>query len=364
MELEAICNSISDLLKLKNGGIKNNYNGFCRFLDRLRKGEADAQMTTNTRREFLHLADEFKKAAVFEFDATEYKEVLEEAKKEIPDGCALFPVMPFERVVLIDDFSLVFLYDVVDHAPETEAVPPEEWRRITAGQEETIPEGYTPWVLREGKCAVYEFSHSEELGSDAAYLSLSAFSALTPTAAERSWTMTQSPPAVAALYEGVGFKFFSGTTPVPGVPPDVAGAVYQAIFKSHAAALGTAHDQMAYIDLPRHYVIEERPILSPKQERQAQRDIILPRYDTVPKYRLITPEAIRTVYRGDDEGLDTTLSRLVSPHGRRGYRKFLSSDRFKNKKGTHVTVRPTWVGSEEWEYNRLRYKVIRLDHEE
>lgn len=47
-----------------------------------------------------------------------------------------------------------------------------------------------------------------------------------------------------------------------------------------------------------------------------------------------------------------------SPHQRRGHWATLKSERYKNKRGQRVWVRPAWVGDKEWIFEGNRYRVL------
>ena len=115
--------------------------------------------------------------------------------------------------------------------------------------------------------------------------------------------------------------------------------------------------QLLYIDLPRHHVIVETPrSYKPPKDKQPK----VTRAQDKERVRLIMPEHLRRVYPAVDTARDgNKTDREVSPHFRRGHTKLLSSSRWKDKQGQRIVVRPTWVGPEDWDFNGLKYRVVR-----
>lgn len=108
---------------------------------------------------------------------------------------------------------------------------------------------------------------------------------------------------------------------------------------------------LEYIDLPRAHLIEERP----RKEREPGSKKI-PRPADRPRMILIAPEDVTTVYSHSKS--ESEKLRSMRPHARRGYSKLLLHERYKEKRGQRIRVRPCWVGPGEWENNGKRYRII------
>ncbi len=115
--------------------------------------------------------------------------------------------------------------------------------------------------------------------------------------------------------------------------------------------------QLLYIDLPRHHVVVETPrSYKPPKDKQPKAT----RAQDKERVRLILPEHLRRVYPAVDTARDgNKTDREMAPHFRRGHTKLLSSSRWKDKQGQRIVVRPTWVGPEDWDFNGLKYRVVR-----
>jgi hypothetical protein len=122
-----------------------------------------------------------------------------------------------------------------------------------------------------------------------------------------------------------------------------------------------ALEQLQYVDLPAHYVVEERPDSVPADRpEQAGSEKKAARYDRRERWVIMDPEEIcvRMTNRSDKPAVGTHASPL--PHLRRSHSRTLRSDRYKFRKGEVINVRPTWVGDREWAQRdgRMQYRVI------
>jgi hypothetical protein len=113
---------------------------------------------------------------------------------------------------------------------------------------------------------------------------------------------------------------------------------------------------IAYIDLPRHHCIMETPGCAEKAAERAERSGKIPRLHDRARIRLIKPEEVRKVYPRLSEPGST--GKTVAPHQRRGFVRTLRSEKWGEKRGSTLYVRPTWVGPEQWEDSGTRYRVV------
>lgn len=358
MDAKGLSKLINDELQLLPATIADNYNSFCRVLELLRRNSLDGPAGAIV----AEIYAQAKQMAVFEFAAKQYQDALAYARDERP-GIELFypPTMPFDTCLLVDDISCALFYDAQDFDIGTHMADAHDSLALKG----EVPPGsaYEPWLLRSGKVVSFFSSFSEAAGVSVWVLTVSDFSFLAPIPGKNKWTIAYSQPWVLS-----GFSNTEDITVRPpgyteGKNPDrLDSRIYDTGYKHMEQAINTGLEQLSYIDLPRHHVVREERQLTARQQRQLAGGTHLPRHTEVVKYRVVAPEAVRTLYPGDGEG--AVGPRTQVPHGRRGYTRYLSDARFTNKRWTRIKVKPSWVGAEEWEYNKLRYRVIRPSGEE
>lgn len=123
--------------------------------------------------------------------------------------------------------------------------------------------------------------------------------------------------------------------------------------KDFINSVNTFMDQATYIDLPRHYIVEETPNHVAKGKVKTAK---IPRYDDRPRWRILDPEGVKKVYRAKASAGGHHASPV--PHMRIGHTKTLTAPRWKAKRWQTVHVRPSWIGDKEWDGERAKYKVI------
>jgi len=338
------------------------YNTFCKL------AETFDPQTLDPNREFHELLLDLRRlateGAVFTFDQQDYTTALASAVEDLgPADWFYPPAMPFQTTLLLDPFSIVGFSQVQDYVAGVEGLNTEEVSALQHGFPEQLEN--TNFVLRRGVVTSFTAANSKD-GMSGAYLAVADFTILTPTADSKFWKMILSFPRMLVFELGSFDKPKIDITPseydrikhLPVQETDL-GAIYLNLYRTLSRELSTGLEQLAYIDLPRHHVIQERPIQSPRDIRRQTAGVKLPRYDRIPKYRLIEPEKIRTIYVQPETASTETTRRTVTPHGRRGYTRYLQSARFVNKRWQRIRIRPTWYGSDTWEFNKLRYRVIR-----
>lgn len=146
---------------------------------------------------------------------------------------------------------------------------------------------------------------------------------------------------------------------VKAMAPQELQQHYAAFVKGDfVAAVNTFLDELHYIDLPRHYIVESTPrhvTENPEKfkKREAKR---VSRFQDRPHWLIMDPEEIRRTWPSGPSRGGTHAAPI--PHFRRGHEKLLTGDRWTNKRGQIVRVRPTWVGDREWNHGAVRYRVV------
>lgn len=141
-------------------------------------------------------------------------------------------------------------------------------------------------------------------------------------------------------------------------PKEVAAHYLEYCKGDFVGAVSTFLDELHYIDLPRHYIIERTPrhvANNPEKfkKREAKR---IARIQDRSRWVVMDPEDIRRVWpSGVPKGGHHAPP---VPHFRRGHEKLLAGDRWTLKRGQVIRVRPSWVGGREWDDGAAKYKVI------
>ena len=301
-----------------------------------------------------------KRAALFEFDTTSYQAVLDYASESLFETDLYYPpTMPFDPVFLLDPISLGIFFDCSDYGPVSEELTAEE-QQFVLRSGDVLRQSIKSYVLRRGSFISFcSASQNEVLGW---VLSVTQFALINPTPNSKTWSTIIGFPRVIYTVGDDFREVFdvdkASIERLQGDAFDSASQLYKATYTSITKDLCTAFEQLEYIDLPRHHIIEERRILTPREERQQQAGKKIPRYDMLNKYRLVTPESIRKIYKVD-EAENAGERRAITPHGKRGYTRYLQSSRFVNKRWQRIRVRPSWVGNDTWDYGKLRYRVVK-----
>jgi hypothetical protein len=119
----------------------------------------------------------------------------------------------------------------------------------------------------------------------------------------------------------------------------------------------TALQQLRYIDMSPHFVIEERYVNVDLERKFNEKKTA--RVDDREHWIILDPEEVqimRSARTDAVEPIGTHASPI--PHRRRGYQKTLRSERYKYKRGSVIYIRPTWVGDREWVNGKLCYRVV------
>lgn len=111
-------------------------------------------------------------------------------------------------------------------------------------------------------------------------------------------------------------------------------------------------EEVLYINTPSRFVVEDAP------KKMKDRPKKIPRSHQRPVYTLLKPADIQTRYGLGKGGAKT--SRKQRPHVRRRHYRHLRSEKFRNKKGTVITIPAQWIGPSEITSGNRRYRV-RLD---
>ncbi len=308
------------------------FNAFCRVVER----HADDRVLWNA----------LKRAPICQFDTEAAEQAKIVARAADPREQALPPMMPFDEVALIDAEGVVLFYDAQDYEHGERQL---ETRALDRNQQLTrVP------ILRTVTSVI--FCYGGMFGPDGWTMQYGSVGIgdFIPDRGRQVSVLAEE----TRVYVGHGDR-----VDVAGMASDLLAAKagrYTTAYNEHERGFTRARveattcglDQLAYIDLPRHHVIVERPV-KPQAHPDGPK---LPRAHDRDKLRLIDPEKIHTVYpRELSERHGTTT---VMPHMRRGHTKYLTSPRFTKKQWTRIRVRPTWIGDPEWQTGNLTYRVL------
>lgn len=321
------------------------YNAFC--------GVVDDIDTFSAKNDGLPLRKDIAASALFTFEASTNDRVFELAKQRGNTAPLEEVVLPFDKVTLVDDIGVVHL--------------------------QLLGEADEGAVLRRFSAVVYlKHLHTDDkhwmvVASTLTHVNLAAlpegakkdgFVCIDPRAENSVHLLNMSDPVVTIINDG-------GTVlakQLPQVQPAMRGAevppqpsehdVAAFVLRDFVTSVTSAIEQLWYINLPRHHVIEAIPRHVAdniaKYERQAKAKT--PRFADRIRYLLVEPEKVREIRpRGEDSG-GTHAS--PAPHMRAGYSKILRAERFKKRRWAVVHVRPTWVGDEAWDNGKIRYRVV------
>jgi len=118
----------------------------------------------------------------------------------------------------------------------------------------------------------------------------------------------------------------------------------------------------AYLQQASEHLVEVTPRLTPAQATQdarsrAKRPALR---IGLPQYILLDPTRAREYGQpaGERESRPGQARPAPQPHGRRGHWRELRADRYGERRGQRVWVRPAWIGPEQWEAEGQRYRVV------
>jgi hypothetical protein len=113
-------------------------------------------------------------------------------------------------------------------------------------------------------------------------------------------------------------------------------------------------DALAAIQYSTGYLVQERRHSPPsKQECKTARLKPWLRED-LPRFVILRPGELRPLKGAPLGGSHSS----PLPHRRRGHWALLSAERYVNKRGQRVWVRPAWIGDREWVLDGRQYKVV------
>jgi hypothetical protein len=131
----------------------------------------------------------------------------------------------------------------------------------------------------------------------------------------------------------------------------------RATLNDAASACKTAIEEIMYFNAPGRFIVEITPDTYEREEQKARKAGRITRMAHRRKYTILTPQEIRVLMKlppSDPTG------RTQAPHERRRHKRYLRSEMFTKKRFTWVDVDVAWVGPDEAQIGKNRYKV-RLD---
>jgi hypothetical protein len=271
------------------------------------------------------------KAPVVYFDAALYRVAMDAVRKAEAIDRFLPPAMPFDSVALVDSMGVVLLLDATDY---------ERGERVTTANCNGVESSVS--VLR--RCFAVVFLCNPESGWT---FGLGHVEIVEPDARGNRQMATLN-LAVSMCWNHEGNEA-AVRTALSAMPPDIA----ERYRSDYALSIHTALDELYYVDLPRHHVVMEEPVNARRRANSPK----VPRAQDRARVRLIDPEAVRRVYP-HQPGAGDSGPRTVVPHARRGFTKYLRSERYKDKRWTRIRIRPTWVGPQEWIAGKYQYRVV------
>lgn len=304
---------------------------------------------------WVHVQGALTRAALIRFDRADYEAALLEVKAADRADLYLPPMMPFDDVVLYDQHGCVFMFEAQDFdVGERYAYRDEVDPALGGGERIQEPLLRSVSVLAFGCDGPSTFSEAVPGSKDSSgswWLGIGRCGITAPCKDGHGRGMTWSGIAMA-----LSFAFEqdpSIRTVVSMESTEKVAALYNALRSDFYHAVGTALDELYYIDLPRHHLVVETPCNHRRRDNPAK----IPRAHDRPRVRVIDPGKVSAVYP-DTRSEDGTASRRQSSHPRRGFTKHLTSEKWKAKRWQRIRVRPTWVGPEEWAFGKFQYKVV------
>ncbi len=122
---------------------------------------------------------------------------------------------------------------------------------------------------------------------------------------------------------------------------------------------GACHAAGCMVDLmrlntPQKFIMEARPLHYDRARQRSERSGKIMRMSDRPRYIILKPDAIRRAMRIPSETRVPTGRRILY---RRAHWKFLSAERYVNKRFTWVKVKPVWPHNTEAVIDNVRYRV-------
>jgi hypothetical protein len=285
------------------------------------------------------LFDSLQGAPVFEFDAEATQRIKDYAKGAPKAEMVRPPVMPFPEVLLMDPGGIVLFAHAKDFEMGENMIESDFFDEAI-GCERTVKVS----LLRSVGATLF-----------------TAFDP-TPTFPTGGWCLTIGRCGISGMehdhrtiaIDGLShmFGYMDSVNPIKVYDTAEQEQITKLAKTDFGNGIGSALDQLHYIDLPRHHLIMQEPV----NRRERSKEKKIPRLRERPSVRLIEPEKVAKIYPRREGGSTSTAERC--PHARRGYTKYLTSEHWKNRRWERIRVRPTWIGEREWTAGAYRFRVV------
>jgi hypothetical protein len=261
-------------------------------------------------------------------------------------------MMPFDEVVLYDQHGAVFMFEAVDHEEGVRQAYTDIPDPAMGGTHRI-----TESVLREVTVVAVGCDGPTDTSPGSWWLAIGRAGITAPVRDSKGRGMTWSDVAVATAFKFDGKPEIRSTL---SMTDKQSAPLANALRADFYHSVMTALDEMYYIDLPRHHLVVETPrSFSPDAKERPK----IPRITDRPRVRIIRPEHVAKVRPAS--AMDGTLTKGVkTPHPRRGYTRYLTSDKWVAKRWQRIRIRPTWVGPEEWDLGKFQYRVVTRKNDE
>lgn len=327
--------------------VEKVYNRFCSVVD------ATDAFSTAAGQPYT-LRGDIARAALFTFEEPTNNRVFELAKQRGNTAPLEEVVLPFDKVILADDIGVVYLH-LLGEADEGAML-----RRFSAVVYlKHLHTDDTHWMMI---ASTLTHINTKALDPDVAK---DGFICIDPRAQDSVHLLNMADPVITVINDGgtILTKTLPKVVPaqrgaqVPAEPSELDVASF--VLRDFVTSVTSAIEQLWYINQPMHQVIEAVPhhVINNAEKAERQAKVKTPRFADRPRYILVEPEKVHEIRpkAGGDAG-GTHAS--PAPHLRRGYSKVLRAARFKKRRWAVVHVRPTWVGDEEWDNGKVRFRVI------
>jgi hypothetical protein len=318
------------------------FSRFCRAVE----DEVDYFAGHSAQAKLKAIKSAMARAAVIRFDKSDYDAALAAVKSAEKIDLYLPPMMPFDEVVLYDQHGAVFFLESVDHEEGVKKAYVDTVD-LAAGGTHRVTES----VLREATVVAFGCDGATDTAPGSWWLAIGRIGITAPWAGGKGRGMSWSDVAIATAFTFDGKPEIRSTL---SMTDQQAAPLAKALRADFYHSVVTALDEMYYIDLPRHHLVVETP-RSYRQEAKERPKI--PRIVDRPRVRIINPEHVANI-RPATASDGTVTKHAKSPHPRRGYTKYLTSDKWVAKRWQRIRIRPTWVGPGEWDLGKFQYRVV------
>lgn len=330
--------------------VESVFNAFCSCID-----VVDANLATSHRNVKKFSAKELlTKAALFTFEASTCDRVFTLARERGNSVPVSETPLPFDNVVLADNLGVVHIHDM------TETDDDVVLRRMDVMVYLRHLHTADGWIAMTTGVDYINAAKVNETGAD-------IFS-IDPRSNRDTNILRLSGPLVVVAGECAGRRVTAHALPdnirpatredeLPANPTSADVAAF--MLRDFITSVTSAMEQLYYVNLPRHHVIEQCPhhVIKNAERIARQAKTKVPRFGDRVRYILVEPERVAQIRPAKTADAEGTHASPV-PHMRAGYSKVLRAERFKKKRWAVVHVRPTWVGDEEWDHGNVRFRVI------